>query len=129
MELSGQKHAWAESLALVRVLAILFRNSAEAAAPGDSAADVQIRVQVDGADDHLALLVSDNGPGVDRDLAARIFEPFVSSKERGHGLGLALACRVLNFLNGSIELLNPGERGACFRVTVPWAEQEVDGGS
>ncbi len=123
VDLSGSKDVWAESMALARVLAILFRNSAEAAheapAGAEAPADVQIRVHADIADDRLVLLVSDSGPGIDRDLAARIFQPFVSSKERGHGLGLALACRVLSFLDGGIELLNPGELGAVFRLAVP----------
>jgi signal transduction histidine kinase len=117
VELSGSEHEWAESMALIRVLAILFRNSVEAASSGDTGVRIQVRADTDG--DRLTLAVSDNGPGIDRDLAARIFQPFVSSKDRGHGLGLALACRVLSFLNGSIELLNPGEAGAVFRLTVP----------
>lgn len=115
VELSGNAEEQAESMALVRVLAILFRNSVEAAGEGD--AQIQVRASID--EDRLILAVSDDGPGIDHDLAERIFQPFVSSKERGHGLGLALACRVLSFLNGSIELLNPGQAGAVFRLSVP----------
>jgi signal transduction histidine kinase len=115
VELSGTVEERAESMALVRVLAILFRNSAEAAGTDG----VSIRVCASVETDRLVLTVSDSGPGIDSDLAERIFQPFVSSKERGHGLGLALACRVLSFLNGSIELLNPGGAGAVFRLSVP----------
>lgn len=119
IEVSGDIEERAESMALVRVLAILFRNSVEAAGTND--ARIQVRAAVEG--DRLILRVSDNGPGIERKLAERIFQPFVSSKERGHGLGLALACRVLSFLSGSIELQNPGEAGARFQVQVPHERQ------
>jgi len=124
VEFSGNTEEQAESLALVRVLAILFRNSVEAAGEGDASVHIQVRASVD--EDRLTLSVSDDGPGIDRDLAERIFQPFVSSKERGHGLGLALACRVLSFLNGSIELLNPGKTGAVFRLSVPHERRPDD---
>jgi signal transduction histidine kinase len=60
---------------------------------------------------------------VPRELAARVFEPFVSSKQRGTGLGLPLAVRVLSFLGGDLTLQNPGERGARFRVRLPQRAQ------
>jgi len=50
-----------------------------------------------------------------------VFEPFVSTKQRGTGLGLALSTRVLSFLGGGLELLNPGQPGAQFRVRIPIA--------
>jgi signal transduction histidine kinase len=46
----------------------------------------------------------------------------VSTKERGTGLGLPLSARVLAYLGGDLELLNPGEPGARFRVRMPLAE-------
>ncbi len=121
---SGNAEEQAESMALVRVLAILFSNSAEAVGEGDVGVHIQVRASVD--EDRLVLTVSDNGPGIDQELAERIFQPFVSSKERGHGLGLARACRVLSFLNGSIELLNPGKSGAVFQLSVPHERRSED---
>ena len=102
-----------EAAALTRVLSNLFLNSAEA-----KNGDVNITVHVDLAD-RLTLTVADDGPGVPREVAGKIFQPFYSTKDRGHGLGLALACRVLSFLDGKLELLNPGESGARFKVTSP----------
>ena len=49
----------------------------------------------------------------------------MSSKQRGHGLGLALAARVMSFLGGTLELLNPGEEGAAFRILVPRMSETV----
>lgn len=99
--------------ALVRVLTNLFRNALEAAPA------VRVQVQVVVRAQRLELLVRDDGPGVPASVGARVFEPFVSTKERGTGLGLPLSVRVLAFLGGDLELLNPGEPGACFRVRVP----------
>lgn len=104
----------AESDALVRVLAVLFRNAREAA--GDS---VRIRIQARASAAWLELIVEDDGPGVAAELGERVFEPFVSSKPRGTGLGLPLAARVLGFLGGEVALLNPGQAGARFRIRLP----------
>jgi signal transduction histidine kinase len=73
----------------------------------------------------LELDVQDDGPGVPSHVGDKVFEPFVSSKERGTGLGLPLCLRVLSFLGGSLELRNPGEVGACFRVRLPLLEAQA----
>jgi signal transduction histidine kinase len=99
--------------ALVRVLANLFRNALEAAPA--TRIDVGAKVRLA----RLELLVRDDGPGVPREIGTRVLEPFVSTKERGTGLGLPLCVRVLAFLGGDLELTNPGEPGACFRVRMP----------
>jgi signal transduction histidine kinase len=111
---AGDLNERVESGALVRVLDNLFRNSIEAA--GD---DVAISLTVSTRQNELEILVRDDGPGVSSELGQKVFEPFVSSKKRGHGLGLALASRVMSFLGGTLELLNPGEEGATFRILVP----------
>lgn len=105
-----------EGAALARVFAVLFGNALEARA------DVSLRIHARANGNRAELVVEDDGPGVPAELGARVFEPFVSSKERGTGLGLPLASRVLSFLGGELQLLNPGERGARFRVRLPLAE-------
>lgn len=97
---------------LVRVLANLLRNSTEA-----GATNVDIEVSVE--QDDLSIVVSDDGRGVDSEVAAHAFEPFVSSKDRGQGLGLALVARVLSFLGGSIELVEDDTPGATFCIRTP----------
>ena len=111
--LSGASHAPVDADAFARVLSNLIRNAIEAS----PAAHVHIEARL--ADHMLELLVEDDGPGVPANVAAGAFEPFVSTKERGTGLGLALSARVLSFLGGGLELLNPGEPGARFSITVP----------
>jgi signal transduction histidine kinase len=60
--------------------------------------------------------VSDNGPGVPRDLGKRIFEPGFSTKEHGWGIGLPLARRIIRDNHGGELVLTPSERGATFDI-------------
>jgi signal transduction histidine kinase len=67
----------------------------------------------------LSLTVADEGPGVPRELADRVFEPFVTrGKKRGTGLGLAVARRFVEDHGGRIELLPEGP-GARFHILLP----------
>jgi len=115
LRISGDLQVESQSFALVRVLTNLFRNSIEA----NTGEPLVIDVLVAELDDCLQIVVRDNGPGIDPELGKRVFEPFVSTKDRGHGLGLALSSRVLSFLGGSVELLESDEPGACFKLRVP----------
>jgi signal transduction histidine kinase len=60
--------------------------------------------------------VADDGPGVPRELRARIFEPGFSTKESGWGIGLSLARRIIEESHGGRLVLVPTDRGATFDV-------------
>jgi signal transduction histidine kinase len=63
--------------------------------------------------------VTDDGPGVPRDLRRRIFDAGFTTKERGWGIGLALAKRIVaEWHKGSLALV-PSERGATFEFIFP----------
>jgi signal transduction histidine kinase len=64
--------------------------------------------------------VADDGPGVPANIADRVFEPLVTSRPGGTGLGLALARRIAAAHGGSISLV-PGGAGATFRLELPGA--------
>jgi len=113
LQLVGDRDACIEADALVRVLTNLIRNALEAAPA------VRLQLQATARGDRLELIVQDDGPGVPAHVGARAFEPFLSTKERGTGLGLPLCVRVLACLGGDIQLLNPGEAGARFRIRMP----------
>jgi signal transduction histidine kinase len=115
LRLEGAIEQRCDADALTRVLVNLFQNAIEAAPT------TNLRVAVARRADQLELIVEDDGPGVPARLGEAVFEPFVSSKERGTGLGLPLSARVLGFLGGELALLNPGERGARFCVRLPAA--------
>lgn len=80
-----------------------------------------------GADGHLRVRISDNGPGVPEAIRERIFEPFFTTKPEGQGtgLGLAVAYGILRDAGGSL-VLEAGGPGATFRIDLPG---NVSGGS
>lgn len=64
----------------------------------------------------VAVTVEDNGPGVPQPVRARLFEPFVSSKDEGRGLGLAVVARIASDLGAVVELDQEFDGGARFCV-------------
>lgn len=70
----------------------------------------------------IELRVSDNGPGVDSAMREHIFEPFVTTKKTGQGLGLALVRKLVRDMNGRISHERDDARGwTHFRVHLPLA--------
>ncbi len=84
-----------------------------------------LRVVVPGTDSRLNLpmvvSVRDNGPGIPDDMHQHLFEPFVSTKNRGSGLGLALVAKVVQDHGAMIEF-DSTSRGTVFRVMLPIAD-------
>jgi signal transduction histidine kinase len=72
--------------------------------------------------DWVSVRIRDTGPGVDPEIRDKIFEPGVSSKPGGWGVGLALSRRIVEGVHrGRIELLETGE-GTTFQIRLPIAE-------
>ena len=70
----------------------------------------------------VALWVRDTGPGVPAEVRDRIFDPGVTTKSGGWGVGLTLARRIVEHVHGGrIELLDGWERGVTFQVRLPRA--------
>ncbi len=81
---------------------------------------IEIRSAHDPAAATTELMVADDGPGVPIDRRERIFEPFYSTRgQRGTGLGLAVARKLVERHGGTLTLDPPGSRGAVFRVILP----------
>jgi len=73
----------------------------------------------------IEIRVSDNGPGVDPAMRDHIFEPFVTTKKAGQGLGLPLVRKLVREMNGRITHERDEERGLThFRVHLPLSEEE-----
>lgn len=104
--------------ALIGALINLVRNALQAA--GDTA---RVCVSTVAGPSGLGIHVSDNGPGVPADHADKIFEPFVSLRSGGTGLGLAVVRSVARAHGGDIELADNTSEGAVFVLQLPLAEK------
>jgi len=94
-----------------RALLNVVRNAIEA-----SKEATQVAISVFCTDNHLNFQVCDGGPGFDPAKAESMFEPFVSTKSKGTGLGLALVKDVIKVHQGSIAIKNLPEGGASFTL-------------
>ena len=95
----------------------LILNSMEAMSEGG---DLEISAKKE--KDNIEISFRDNGPGVPTDLRENIFEPFMSSREDGTGLGLSVSYGILTAHGGSLELESDDGEGACFKVVIPIKE-------
>jgi len=81
-----------------------------------------LAIRTKSVDDNIEITFQDNGPGVPEDLRDKIFEPFVSLREDGTGLGLSVSYGILTAHGGSLVLESGNKKGACFKVVIPIKE-------
>ncbi|HTB16533.1 MAG TPA: ATP-binding protein [Bryobacteraceae bacterium] len=97
----------------------VINNGLEAMSPGatmESGALI-IRTASDGS--QCQLTVSDAGPGIAREIQARVFQLYFTTKESGSGIGLATTFRVVQLHNGTIDFTSEPGKGATFRMRFP----------
>ena len=99
---------------LHRLLLNLLTNAIQALPEGG---DIALVATVHDAE--VEISVADNGPGVDPEMRAVLFEPFRTSKARGAGLGLALCKKIVDGCGGRIAVGDAPEGGALFSVRLP----------
>jgi len=87
----------------------------------------RLLIEVSVAASELRLAFRDNGPGVPEANRQHIFQPFISSRPNGTGLGLAVAKTVIEAHGGHIHLESPESGGACFVVSLP-VQASIQGG-
>lgn len=97
---------------LVRLLHALYENAIQASAPRPP----RIVTRARSVGGRVVIEVSDDGPGVPADVASRVFDPLVTARTGGTGLGLALAKRIAEGHGGTIVLVEGAGAGAMFRV-------------
>ncbi len=99
---------------LRQALLNVVKNAVEASPPGERV-DVQLA-----ADPRTATIaVRDRGPGVDPEIREELFEPFVTTKSDGTGLGLAMTQQIVEQHHGEIHVDNPDDGGCRFRIELP----------
>ena len=108
-------HVPGDAVLLEWAVEAIVRNAIDALSGRDGRIDVIVRSESDG----VHVTVRDDGPGVPPEMRSRIFEPGVSTKAGGWGIGLALARRIVEDVHdGRLTLASP-ERGAEFQLVLP----------
>ncbi len=131
---------WANRDQLVQVFLNLVKNAAEAITDAQGEGEITLitayqpgmRVAAPGAGPRvnvpLVVTVRDNGPGIPTDVEKNLFDPFVSTKAGGSGLGLALVAKIVGDHGGLIEVdSRPGRTE--FRIFLPLFPEETEGPS
>jgi signal transduction histidine kinase len=111
----------ADTRMLRQALLNLLRNAAEAIPDDESDRRVTVRSSIESQQGKpwVAISIQDTGDGIaDSDLQ-KIFIPFFTTKSGGHGIGLALAHRVISEHGGTLNVTNVSEGGAVFTIRLP----------
>lgn len=104
----------ADRFRLEQVIVNLMQNAIEAL---EGVSTPLITLSIEMQEDHVAMTVADNGPGVSHDVRSQLFTPFVTSKTNGLGLGLVICRDIIASFDGELNL-RPTEGGAAFVITL-----------
>jgi signal transduction histidine kinase len=102
-----------------RAIRNLLHNAVEATKEASAESLVEVRMNVSGGT--IEILVADRGAGVPPEIRRNVFQPFVTGKSGGVGMGLALAHRIVHLHGGRLELADRADGGTVARLTLPLA--------
>ena len=106
-----------------QVLNNLIINASDAL--GDKGGELKLSTRIDHAKDNLLVLeLQDNGPGFPAKLLDRIFEPYVTTKTSGSGLGLPISRRIIEENGGTMRATNLPKGGAVVIIHLPVAQSQ-----
>jgi signal transduction histidine kinase len=103
-----------DRFALGRVVRNLITNAIQATQPGG-----RVTIATGRAGDRVEISVTDTGSGIPADRLAAIFDDFVTTKRRGLGLGLAISKRIVEQLDGTIDVQSEVGQGTAFTMRFP----------
>jgi two-component system sensor kinase FixL len=106
-----------------QVLVNLIRNAVEAM-QGSKRKEMAIATSAN--DGYVRVAVADTGPGVSPELAERLFQPFVTTKSTGMGIGLMICRSIVEAHGGSLSLAARQGGGAIFQFQLPIAAEKTD---
>ena len=107
-----------DKVQIQQVLVNLLRNAVEAMEEASVRRELEIEAAA-AVDGMVAISVIDSGPGIASEVAERLFQPFVTTKTQGMGVGLSI-CRSIIEAHGGRLWMEPNPRGGTvFRFTVP----------
>jgi len=97
----------------------LVQNAFEAMEEEGGTLRVDVRLAQHEGREGAVLVIADTGPGVPRELLEEIFNPFVTTKKTGVGLGLSIVSKIIDGHHGSIHVENAPQGGAVFTIFFP----------
>lgn len=107
---------------LRQLLHNLLKNANEAFTPESVSPCVKIKTSVKEGNelklDQVVLEISDNGPGFDREVIEHLFDPYMTTKRGGNGLGLAIVNKIVDEHGGSIQVQNARSGGASITISL-----------
>ena len=112
-----------DKVQIQQVVFNLIRNSIDAM-QGCADAEIDISTLCDGAG-FVSVTFSDTGPGIAPDVMSHLFQPFVTTKEKGMGIGLTICQSIIEAHGGRIWATPNAEKGVSFHFTLPLAEEDA----
>ena len=106
----------ADSGALRQVIHNLLKNAVEAAAASDSP---EVSIQTELNSEHILFYVSNNGKTFSQEMLLHAFDPYVTDKPGGTGLGLPVVKKIIEEHGGRIQISNQKNGLACVKITLP----------
>jgi two-component system sensor kinase FixL len=117
---AGLPHVMADRVQIQQVVVNLLRNAVEAMS-SSPVRKVTISTYAAGSK-FVEVAIADTGPGIPDDIAARLFEPFVTTKETGMGVGLSICRTIVEAHGGQLWMTPNPEGGTIFRFQLPVSE-------
>lgn len=111
-----------DKIQIQQVLMNLIRNAIEAMQDAEKR---ELTINTSHAGDHISVTVRDSGPGLPEEIRRKLFQPFVTTKEGGMGVGLMICQSIIQFHGGSIEVSPENEPGTAFTFHLPVDERQA----
>jgi signal transduction histidine kinase len=106
----------ADEKMIEQVLINLIRNAMDAC---ETISQPRISVSAFRTEQSIQVSISDNGKGIDSEIASQVFVPFFTTRENGSGIGLYLARQIMILHGGSISFTSPKDNGTTFIIEFP----------
>lgn len=117
------KRVMAQRIQIEQVILNLVKNAVEAMVKDNSATRRLILTTEMGGRHGVIVSVEDSGPGISKEMRETLFDPFITSKEKGMGLGLSISQGIIEAHQGNLYLDSSSSRaGALFRFALPVTE-------
>jgi signal transduction histidine kinase len=119
IELDGSLPAVAGHRGQLREVILNLMQNAIEAMDGSANEARNLRLETNRQDDEVTICVQDTGPGIEQQSTTKIFDAFITTKEKGTGLGLAVSRMIVELHGGRIFARSDSGSGARFEIAFP----------